>query len=298
MSTTIDNAFVAQFERELHEVFQRQGSRLRDTVRFKPDVVGSTTTFQKIGKGAASTKARHGVITPMNQDHTAVVCTLDDFYAGDYADQLDEAKTNIDERTAIARGGAMALGRKVDEQITAALKTTTETAVTWTETSQAAIRNSLINMVEALFANDVMNDGQVYGLLTPRAWAMALTVEEFSSASFVGIASPLASGPPGGQSMTPFKEWLGVKWQMHTGLPGTGTATADTFVYHRDAVGYAAARSAGNIAGRNAVSADITWHGDRAAHFVNNMMSGGACLIDTTGVITGTVDDTATLPTS
>ncbi len=25
---------------------------------------------------------------------------------------------------------------------------------------------------------------------------------------------------------------------------------------------------------------DVTWHGDRAAHFVSNSMSQGACLID------------------
>ena len=34
------------------------------------------------------------------------------------------------------------------------------------------------------------------------------------------------------------------------------------------------------------MQSDITWHGDRAAHFVNNMMSQGACLIDPAGVVT------------
>ena len=33
------------------------------------------------------------------------------------------------------------------------------------------------------------------------------------------------------------------------------------------------------------VVTDITWHGDRAAHFVNNMMSQGAVMIDPTGVV-------------
>ncbi len=33
------------------------------------------------------------------------------------------------------------------------------------------------------------------------------------------------------------------------------------------------------------VKTDITWHGDRAANFINNMMSQGACLIDTAGVV-------------
>ena len=33
------------------------------------------------------------------------------------------------------------------------------------------------------------------------------------------------------------------------------------------------------------ISTDITWHGDRAAHFVNSMMSQGSVLVDNTGVV-------------
>jgi hypothetical protein len=33
------------------------------------------------------------------------------------------------------------------------------------------------------------------------------------------------------------------------------------------------------------VQTDVTWHGDRAAHFVNNMMSQGAVLISGDGIV-------------
>lgn len=295
MSTSIDTAFIRQYEAEVHAVFQRQGGILRPTVRVKDNVVGKSTTFQKIGKGTATTKARHGVITPMNQDHTATECTLADFYAGDWVDKLDEAKTNIDERMAIAQGGAWALGRKVDDQILTALSGTTQTGVTWTVTSAAAIENALLGMVEGLDANDVPNDGQRYGVLTSKAWAFAMKVESFASADYVGAnGMPFTEGAPIGR----FKNWLGVLWTVHTGTPGHGTASANVFAYHKQSLGYATGKFAGNTAQNQAVSADITWHGDRASHFVNHMMSGGAVLIDDTGVIEGTVDDTAALPTS
>jgi hypothetical protein len=93
MSTTIDKAFVKQFEREVHESFQRMGSKLRATVRSKSDVRGASTIFQKVGKGVASTKARHGKIPTMNVDHTPVECILTDYYAGDWVDKLDEPET-------------------------------------------------------------------------------------------------------------------------------------------------------------------------------------------------------------
>ena len=297
MSTSISTAFVTSYEAKVHEVFQRRGSYLREATRLKTDVVGSTAVFQKIGKGVATTKARHGTITPMNQTHTAPSCTLADFYAGDWVDKLDEAKVNINERDAIASGGAMALGRKVDDQITTVLDTTTQTVVTITVTSKAAILAGALELTEAAWANDVPNDGMVFAVVTPRLWSQLQLNDQFSRAEYVrpdGMA--WVSGPSIGAGK--WKDWQGVKWKMQTGLPGAESATAKGFVWHQSAIGYAVAASAGNVAGREAVSADITWHGDRAAHFVNHMMSGQACMIDDTGVIESNHNDTTAIATS
>jgi len=145
MSTSITAAFITQYERDVHDVFQRHGSILKPTVRFRTGVNGSSAVFQKIAKGTATTKARHGTITPMNQTHTSHTATLSDFYAGDWVDRLDEAKINIEERMAIARGGAYALGRKVDDQILTILDATTQTTVTMTTTSYANVRTILFD---------------------------------------------------------------------------------------------------------------------------------------------------------
>ena len=90
MSTTIDQAFIKQFEREVHEAYQRQGSKLRNTVRTINEVNGSTAVFQKVGKGTASTKSTHGMVPVMNLDHSNVEVILQDYYAGDWVDRLDE----------------------------------------------------------------------------------------------------------------------------------------------------------------------------------------------------------------
>lgn len=279
MSTQVDNSFIRQYEADAHDAFQRQGSKILNTVRHKPGVKGESTTFQVIGTGTATTKARHGVITPMNQDHTPVVCTMADFYAGDWVDKLDELKLNIDERQAVAKGGAWALGRKIDDQIITQLDATTQTVVSWVLTNPRTIRNALLEMVEALDDNDVPDDGDRWGLLTPRGWSQALTVDEFKSADFVGDDLPF-------KRRDQTRNWLGVNWMRHTGLPGKGTATAKVFTYHKTAVGYGSG---------SGITADITWHGDRASHFVNHMMSGGACLIEDAGVIEGNLDDTAAI---
>lgn len=296
MATSISTSFIRQYESDVHHIFQREGGALRGSVRTKSGIIGESTTFQKIGKGVATTKARHGTITPMNQDHTAHTATLVDFYAGDWVDRLDEAKINIDERMAIAQGGAWALGRKVDDQIIALLNGTTESTITVTVTSAAAVRNGLLELVEALNDNDVPNDGRRYGLLSPRMWTRAMGVEEFSSADYIGANGlPFTEGVP---AFGGWKSWNGVLWNQHTAVPGKGSATSNSYVWHRNAVGYATGAHAGNVADSEAVAADITWHGDRASHFVNHMMSGGGVLIDTTGVIEGVSDDTAAIATS
>ncbi len=297
MSTSITVAFINSYEAKVHEVFQRQGSYLKDAVRVKDNVIGSTAVFQKIGKGIATTKARHGTITPMNQTHTAPSVTLADFYAGDWVDKLDEAKININERNAIASGGAMALGRKVDDQITTALNATTQTTITITVTSKATVLATALEFAEAAWVNDVPNDGQVYAVVGPRYWSQLMTVDQFMNSDFVATdGQSFKQGPAVGRGK--WKDWMGIKWKMQTGLPNAASSTAKAYIWHKDAIGYAVAQSAGNIAGNEAVAADITWHGDRAAHFVNHMMSGNALLIDDTGVIEGQLDETAAIVTS
>ena len=296
MSTSISTAFIGDYNADVHMVFQREGSMLRTGVYTKDNVVGSTAYFEKLGTGVATTKSRHGEITPMNATHTQPSCTIVDFYAGDFVDLLDEAKTNIDSRMAYAKAGAYALGRKVDSQITAVMDADSSAQVTVTVTTFAAILATTLQLVEGLDSNSVPNDGQRYGAVTPRLWMQLMTVNSFASADYVGANGlPFGTGAPGHQK---WKDWLGVKWCMHPDLPGQATSSGKCFVWHKSAIGYATGKHAGNVASNGSVAADITWQGTRAAHFVNHMMSGQACTIDATGIIEGNFNDTTGIATS
>ncbi len=246
-------------------------------MRTKNNVRGASTTFQKVGKGAATTKARHGQITPMNASHDPIECQLADFYAGDWVDKLDELKTNHDEREVVANAGAWGLGRKTDELVLTAAGATTSFVGDFTG---AMTRNLFLESVEALNNADVPNDGGRFGLLSPRQWSVAMTINEFASADFVGKDLPFVKAAGS-------RTWLGVNWIMHTGLTGVGSNQTRCLLYHRTAIGHAVGAD---------VMTDITWHGDRAAHFVNNMMSQGACLIDPEGVVEIRVNDTLAIP--
>lgn len=267
MSIDIEKSFVKQYEREVHEAYQRLGSKLRATVRSKNNVQGATTVFQKVGKGVASTKSRHGNVPVMNLDHGTVDCTLADYYAGDWVDKLDELKSNIDERTVIANAGAYALGRKTDELIIASLNAGGNYAGADTD---GLTKDKVLAAFEMLGTAEVPDDGQRHAIVGWKQWSQLLGIAEFANAEYVGADELPWRG-------TQAKRWLGTLWMPHSGLTlGAGNVRFCHW-YHKNAVGHASGSD---------VTSDITWHGDRAAHFVNNMMSQGACLIDATGVVT------------
>lgn len=276
---TIDLAFIKQYEAEVKDAYQRQGSKLRGSVRTKNGIVGSSTTFQKAGAGTASTKSRHGTIPPMNVDHSTVECSLADFYAGDWIDKMDELKTNIDERGVVTRAGAYALGRKTDDLILAQFAAATSARLVPDgagdlANSAALTRAKVFAALELLNNSDVPDDGMRYCVVTPGGWSDLLALTEFANTQYIGTSDL----PYGGAPME-MKRWLGVTWMRHTALNGSDykvSTLAQGFMWHPTSVGHAIAAE---------VSTDITWHGDRYAHWVVNTMSQGAKLIDETGVV-------------
>lgn len=275
MSTSIDQAFIKQFEREVHQSYQRQGSKLRNTVRTVNDVNGSSAVFQKVGKGTASTKSTHGMVPVMNLAHTSVECTLQDFYAGDWVDRLDELKLNIDERQVIAGAGAYALGRKTDEMIIDELATASTNVIA--DGNVGLTKDKALEAFETFGENDVPDDGQRFAVVGWKQWSELLKIDEFVNADYIGRDNlPFAS-------ITQAKMWLGTLWIPHSGLPIDGNDIRSCYFYHKTALGHASGSD---------VQTDITWHGDRAAHFVNNMMSQGSKMIDDAGVVVINCDET------
>lgn len=275
MSTTIDQAFIKQFEREVHEAYQRQGSKLRNTVRTISDVNGSSAVFQKVGTGTASTKSTHGMVPVMNLAHSNIEVVLSDYYAGDWVDRLDELKTNIDERQVIAGAGAHALGRKTDELIINSLATADDNVIADGDAGMSMTK--LLEAFETFGENDVPDDGERFCVVGWKQWSELLKMDEFVNADYIGHeALPFSN-------VTQAKMFLGTIFMPHSGLPIDENDIRSCFWYHKTAIGHAAASD---------VQTDITWHGDRASHFVNNMMSQGSGLIDEAGIVVINCDET------
>ncbi len=224
MTASIDNAFIKQFESEVHEAYQRQGSKLRNTVRTINNVNGSSAVFQKVGKGTASTKSAFGMVPVMNLQYSNVEVALSDYYAGDWVDRLDELKVNIDERQVIANAGAYALGRKTDDLIIAALAGTGQSIA---DGNVGMTIGKVMTAFQMLGAADVPDDGERYAVVGWKQWSELLQIDEFSNAQYIG-SDELPFG-----NVTQAKHWLGTLWMPHSGLTKDGSDIRSCYWYHR-----------------------------------------------------------------
>jgi len=270
MTTTIDNAFVTQFESEVKLAYQRQGSKTRSTVRVKDAKGASTVRFPKLGKGAAGQKSRNGNVPVMNLAHSYVEAIMEDWYAADYVDKLDELKTNIDERQAYARSGGYALGRKIDDLVFSAARASLPAAQKIADTYSGTITKDYAKAVfKKLNDNDVPDDGDRVVFVPPAGWNDLLGIQEFADADYVGQGNhPWLTG-------TQAKRWLNMMWVPHTGLPSSGSSLI-CLAWHRSAIGL----------GENAaIKTSIDWVAEKAAFLVDSMMSAGAIRVDDQGVV-------------
>jgi len=272
MSADVSDAFIAKYIAEVHEAYQQKGSKLRNAVRLKTGVQGSTCVFQVAGKGSAGLKTRHGNVPLMNVLHSTATATLEDWYAADYVDKLDELKTNIDERMVQTNAGAFALGRKVDSLITTVLDSgagTTDTVATLGLT-----KGRIMTAFQTLNAADVPDDGNRFAVVGPHQWNELLNLAEFKSSDYVGDMYPWLKG-------TESRRWLGINWMMHSGLPNASNVTK-CFIWHQQAVGLAEGAD---------LTLHIDWVPEKAAHLVDHMISAGAVTIDANGIYEIQCDD-------
>ena len=262
---SIDTAFTKQFESEVHLAYQRMGSKLLNTVRRKTNVVGKSTTFQKIGKGFAGTKTRGGQVPILNLVHTNVECTLVDRYGGEFIDKLDELKIEHDERAAVTASIAGALGRASDQDIMDVTDTFTQET-----TATGVVTQPKIEEAYEYFGNqDVPDDGGRFLAVAPQGWTDLMGLATFASLDYVPESD--LPFPKVGFSA---KNWFSFNIFSFSGITLTGGTIRQNVAYHKSAVGHASGQD---------VMMDITWQGKEQSHLAVGSMSMQAVIIDDIG---------------
>lgn len=281
MVSTIDQAFVEEYNADVHLTFRQMGSRLINMSR-KGSVRGSTVRWQVFGAVAAQSKTRNAAHTFADIEHTYVQATMVDYYVPTLVDDLDLLKLNIDEKGSHVKSHVAAMGKKADTVLINTMYAGANASALGDATS-AFDYGIAMDVLTTFQMNEVPDDGGRFCALHPYAWAQMLQISEFANADYVGSDRlPFAGG------MTA-KHWMGVTWFPEANLylgDGAGGATAPTgaddtvnvannLCWHKSVLGHGVNAEPKTI---------IDYENTYSAYSFVTSMSLGAEVIEDTGV--------------
>ena len=285
MAITVSNAFVTMFGDEVTHKAQQLSSKLQGAVRTVRGVTGSTYKFPVLGKGGAiKNKTSHQDIEAMSaintssptsgtwiggtgdtMAHSVVTATIDTYSTGEYIDDFDALKTNVDLRSAYAESIAGAMNRAYDNSIISVLDAGVSTLAYASETTGDALNKAkLLALSEAFNDNGVaMNDR--YIVCSPEAFNDAIT--DLANTADGPFSQALVTGV--------LPNAVGFNIIMHTGLSAGSGSDKKCYAFQKNALGMAVGKD---------ISTMVNYVPQKLATLIAAEFSGGATVIDPTAV--------------
>lgn len=278
-----DSAFQIQYRQEFIAAFEQHQSLLRATVTTEAVIKGQQAIFLVAGSGGASAQTRgiNGRIQARNDSNTQNTCTLQEWHDLVRKDGFNVFASQGDQRAIMQASTMSVLNRKIDDLIINALNTgTVAIGSSTTIPSVNLFQNGRVKLSNA----SVPWDSNITFLCQPSFLAYLEQAPEFTTAKYVDVR-PYAGDTPSWRDEPPAYRWRNCLIVEHPGLPGKGTTSEKSFLYHKTAVGHAA-----NTAGMSTPigideEQDYSW--SRASCFM------GALMLQNAGVVVVTADGTA-----
>jgi len=279
MSINILNTLeTKQFEREVHHEFQEKGNLLRQATRFR-SIDGNKTQFPVLGELTASERIVGTDLVTSNQSATAVVVTTTKFQVAQLTDIFLAGEVNFDAKREAAQSVAMAMGRKMDQVILDAF-----IAATFTKTVAAGSDDlnttKLIDAAKQLDLDGVPNADR-FGIVHVNGIHHLAGEADVKSSDFNTIKT-LVEGGIGtyyGFKFLPIGN-LGEEDGLGSSTP---TATRQNFLFNKMSIGLAVGKD---------FEVRIDYIAHKAAHQVAGFFSAGSEIIDETGIVEVTTDET------
>lgn len=137
LPSSIDTAFVRQYQANLYVLSQQQKSKFATRVRNEP-IQGESKSFERLGEAEVQEITSRHSDTPNNeQPHTRRWVTPANYDTNSFVDKQDELAMLIQPTSPYAQNQARALGRKTDDIIIAAALGSAAAGVTPSTTSVA-----------------------------------------------------------------------------------------------------------------------------------------------------------------
>jgi hypothetical protein len=247
-------------------------------------IKGQQAVFLVAGSGSAGavTRGVNGLIPARSDSLTQNTCTL-----GEWHDLVRKTGFNIfasqgNQRSIMQMTSVAVINRKIDEQIITALATGT-----------VAIGSSSVVPTVSMFQNarvklsnaSIPWDSNITLLCQPSFLAYMEQATEFSNADYVDM-KPYAAGDSNSWKDKPMAyRWRNTLIVEHPNLPGKGTSSEKSYLYHKSAVGHA--MDTGGLETVAGYDEEQNYSYARATGFM------GGVLLQNTGIVVITHDGSA-----
>lgn len=279
-----DTAFQIQYRQEFIQAFEQHQTLLRETVTTEAVIKGQQAVFLVSGSGsaAASTRGINGRIPARADSNTQNTCTLQEWH-----DLVRKTGFNVfasqgNQRAVMQMTTMAVINRKIDELIINELNTgTVAIGAAGTIPNVSLFQNGRVKMSNA----SVPWDSNVTLLCQPSFLAYLEQATEFANAQYVDVRPYQGEDNPSWKDKPMAYRWRNCLIIEHPNLPGKGTSSEKSFMYHKTAIGHAM-----DTAG---VESPVGYDQEQSYSWARCSAFMGAKLLQNTGVVVVTHDGSA-----
>lgn len=166
MSVEITEAFVDQFATNVHVLAQQKDSRFEACVDIDHDIIGASKSVERIGAGEAQDRtARHEDTKYVDTPHSKRWLDLADKVYADLIDEQDKVRMLIDPTSPYVQAAVMALNRKKDDVIIAAMtgsaRTKSSGDVALPSAQKIAVGGTGLTLAKLISARELLDEAEV-----------------------------------------------------------------------------------------------------------------------------------------
>lgn len=276
-------AFQTQYRQEFIATFEQHQSLLRDTVTTEAVIKGNQAVFLVAGSGGAEAVSRgiNGMIPSRDDSNTQNTATLREWH-----DKVRKTNFNIfasqgNQRAIMQQSTMAVINRKVDDEIIDSLATGTVTAGSSAEVPSVPL---YLKAGVKLQNASVPWDSNITFLTQPAFLAYLQQDDQFSSAEYVNMR-PWAGQDANWRDTPQAYRWNNVVVIAHPNLPGKGTNSENSFLFHRSAIGHAV-----NTEG---LQSEVGYDAEDAYSWARCSVDMGAVVLQNSGIVVITADGSA-----
>ena len=279
-----DSAFQIQYRQEFIQAFEAHATLLRETVTTEAVIKGQQAIFLVAGSGTASAVSRglNGRIPARNDANSQNTCTLQEWH-----DLVRKTGFNVfasqgNQRAVMQMTTMAVINRKIDELIINQLNSgTVAIGAAGTIPSVSLFQNGRVKLSNA----SVPWDSNITLLCQPSYLAYMEQATEFANAQYVDIKSYAGSDNPSWKDKPMAYRWRNCLIVEHPNLPGKGTSSEKSFLYHKTAAGFAIDSSG--------LQSPVGYDQEQDYSYARASAFMGSLLLQNTGVVVITHDGSA-----